>query len=59
MPLEDEINARLRRLSEEIRNFRKDIDEFRRRDRQFPPRAERPPTASSNDNRPRRKSSEK
>lgn len=32
MALEDEINARLRHLSEEIRAFRKDIDQLRRRD---------------------------
>jgi len=32
MPLEDEINARLRHLSEEIRAARKNIDQFRRRD---------------------------
>ena len=32
MPLEDEINARLRHLSEEIRAFRKNIDQLRRRD---------------------------
>ena len=32
MALEDEINARLRHLSEEIRAFRKNIDQLRRRD---------------------------
>ena len=37
MPLEDEINARLRHLSEEIRAFRKNIDQVRRRDRATPP----------------------
>lgn len=38
MPLEDEINARLRHLSEEIRAFRKNIDQLRRRDHP-PPRS--------------------
>ena len=33
MPLEDEINARLRCLSEEIRNWRKDVTEGRRHHR--------------------------
>jgi hypothetical protein len=37
MPLEDEINARLRHLSEEIRAFRKNIDQVRRRDQAAPP----------------------
>ena len=37
MPLEDEINARLRHLSEEIRAFRKNIDQGRRRDQATPP----------------------
>ena len=37
MPLEDEINARLRHLSEEIRAFRKNIDQVRRRDHATPP----------------------
>jgi hypothetical protein len=36
MPLEDEINARLRHLSEEIRAFRKNIDQLRRRDQPAP-----------------------
>ena len=36
MPLEDEINARLRHLSEEIRAFRKNIDQVRRRDHAAP-----------------------
>ena len=40
MPLEDEINARLRHLSEEIRAFRKNIDQVRRRDRATPSRAD-------------------
>ena len=59
MPLEEEINARLRRLSEEIRNFRKDIDEFRRRERYGPRPAEPSPVAESNDEGPRPKSSDK
>ena len=43
MPLEDEINARLRHLSEEIRAFRKNIDQLRR-DRPAPqPRADEKP----------------
>ena len=37
MPIEDEINARLRHLSEEIRAFRKNIDQVRRRDQITPP----------------------
>jgi hypothetical protein len=37
MPLEDEINARLRHLSEEIRAFRQNIDQLRRRDQAAPP----------------------
>jgi hypothetical protein len=32
MSLEDEINARLRHLSEEIRAFRQNIDQLRRSD---------------------------
>jgi hypothetical protein len=32
MALEDEINARLRHLSEEIRAFRENIDQLRKRD---------------------------
>jgi hypothetical protein len=36
MPLEDEINARLRHLSEEIRAFRKNIDQVRRPDKPAP-----------------------
>jgi hypothetical protein len=36
MPLEDEINARLRHLSEEIRAFRQNIDQLRRSDRPGP-----------------------
>ena len=35
MPLEDEINARLRHLSEELRAFRRNIDQLRR---EQPPR---------------------
>jgi hypothetical protein len=43
MPLEDEINARLRHLSEEIRAFRKNIDQLRR-DRPAPqPRPDEEP----------------
>ena len=41
MPLEDEINARLRRLSEEIRNWRKDVTEARRYDRPLPSEPDR------------------
>ena len=41
MPLEDEINARLRRLSEEIRNWRKDVTEARRHYRAASPEPER------------------
>ena len=59
MPLEDEINARLRRLSEEIRNFRKDIDEFRRRERYSPRPAEPSPVAKANDDGSPPKSSDK
>jgi hypothetical protein len=36
MPLEDEINARLRHLSEEIRAFRRNIDQLRRSDQPTP-----------------------
>jgi hypothetical protein len=47
MPLEDEINARLRHLSEEIRAFRQNIDQLRRSDQPaLPARADekaRPP----------------
>jgi hypothetical protein len=49
MALEDEINARLRHLSEEIRAFRENIEQLRQREaRPFPrrpekPRAEKPP----------------
>jgi len=49
MPLEDEINARLRRLSEEIRNSRKDIVELARRDRRPPSRDEVPAVKSRGD----------
>ena len=42
MALEDELNARLRHLSEEIRAFRKNIDQLRRRD-------PLPPTSTANE----------
>jgi hypothetical protein len=45
MPLENEINARLRHLSEEIRAFRQNIDQVRRRDQP-------PPSSADELNRP-------
>jgi hypothetical protein len=58
MPLEDEINARLRHLSEEIRAFRKNIDQLRRRDQPASPaRADEKPRpgaeAARRKNKPR------
>jgi hypothetical protein len=56
MPLEDEINARLRHLSEEIRAFRKNIDQLRRSDQPAPrARADEKPRPGPNSARRKNK----